>query len=199
MNNALRREVFNLPNYLTMGRILAIPGIVWLLFQDSPFTNFIAVTLFLLAALTDMLDGYLARRMGLDSALGKLLDPLADKILVSTVMIALVPLGRLDVWIPIVVIAREFTISGLRSMAAAEGLIIAAGQMGKEKTAYQMIGLAFLMAGGSAPFGWWAGAPVYSLDQVGFVLILISVFYAVVSAIEYLWLFTVEAMKRDLN
>ena len=91
------------------------------------------MTLFLAAALTDMLDGYLARRMGLDSALGKLLDPLADKILVSTVMIALVPLGRLDAWIPMVVIGREFTISGLRSMAAAEGMIIAAGLMGKEK------------------------------------------------------------------
>ena len=198
MNNALRREVFNLPNYLTMGRIVAIPGVVWLLFQDSPLTNFLAVTLFLLAALTDLLDGYLARRMGLDSALGKLLNPLADKILVATVMIALVPLGRLDTWIPIVVIAREFTISGLRSLAAAEGLIIAARQLGKEKTAYQMIGLAFLMAGGSAPFGWWDGAPVYSLDQVGYVLILISVFYAVVSAIEYLWRFTIEAMKRDV-
>ena len=102
MRSALRREVFNLPNYLTMARIAAIPAVVWLLVQDSPLTNLAAVTLFLAAALTDMLDGYLARRMGLDSALGKLLDPLADKILVSTVMIALVPLGRLDAWIPMV-------------------------------------------------------------------------------------------------
>ena len=78
MTSALRREVFNLPNYLTMVRILAIPLVVWLLVQDSPLTNLIAVTIFLLAALTDMLDGYLARRMGLDSALGKLLDPLGD-------------------------------------------------------------------------------------------------------------------------
>jgi CDP-diacylglycerol--glycerol-3-phosphate 3-phosphatidyltransferase len=131
MTSALRREVFNLPNYLTMVRILAIPLIVWLLVQDSPLTNLIAVTIFLLAALTDMLDGYLARRMGLDSALGKLLDPLADKILVSTVMIALVPLGRMEAWIPMVVIGREFTISGLRSLAAAEGLIIAARRLGK--------------------------------------------------------------------
>jgi CDP-diacylglycerol--glycerol-3-phosphate 3-phosphatidyltransferase len=198
MNSALRREVFNLPNYLTMARIVAIPGIVWLLVQDSPLTNLIAVSVFLLAALTDLLDGYLARRMGLDSALGKLLDPLADKILVSTVMIALVPLGRLEAWIPMVVIGREFTISGLRGMAAAEGMIIAAGQLGKEKTAYQMIGLAFLMAGGSAPLGWWPGAAVYSLDQVGYVLILISVFYAVISAIEYLYRFTRAAMSREL-
>ena len=198
MTSALRREVFNLPNYLTMVRILAIPVVVWLLVQDSPLTNLIAVTLFLLAALTDMLDGYLARRMGLDSALGKLLDPLADKILVSTVMIALVPLGRMEAWIPMVVIGREFTISGLRSMAAAEGLIIAARQLGKEKTAYQMIGLAFLMAGGSAPFGWWDGAPIYSVDQVGYALILISVAYAVISAVEYMWLFIVEAMKREV-
>ena len=136
--------------------------------------------------------------MGLDSALGKLLDPLADKILVSTVMIALVPLGRLEAWIPMVVIGREFTISGLRGMAAAEGMIIAAGQMGKEKTAYQMIGLAFLMAGGSAPFGFWEGAPVYSLDIVGKTLILISIFYAVTSAVDYLWKFTAAAMRRDL-
>ena len=73
MRSALRREVFNLPNYLTMARIAAIPAVVWLLVQDSPLTNLAAVTLFLAAALTDMLDGYLARRMGLDSALGKLL------------------------------------------------------------------------------------------------------------------------------
>ena len=109
MTSALRREVFNLPNYLTMVRILAIPVVVWLLVQDSPLTNLIAVTIFLLAALTDMLDGYLARRMGLDSALGKLLDPLADKILVSTVMIALVPLGRMEAWIPMVVIPGSLT------------------------------------------------------------------------------------------
>ena len=198
MQSALRREVFNLPNYLTMGRIIAIPAVVWLLYQDSPLTNLCAVTLFLAAALTDLLDGYLARRMGLDSALGKLLDPLADKILVSTVMIALVPLGRLEAWIPMVVIGREFTISGLRSMAAAEGMIIAAGQMGKEKTAYQMIGLAFLMAGGSAPFGWWESAPHYSLDVVGLFLIYISIFYAVTSAVDYLWKFTAAAMRREL-
>ena len=198
MTSALRREVLNLPNYLTMTRIVAIPFVVWLLFEDSPLTNLLALMVFLVAALTDMLDGYLARRMGIDSALGKLLDPLADKLLVTTVMIALVPLGRLEAWIPMVVIGREFLVSGLRTLAAAEGLIIAARALGKEKTAYQMIGLAFLMAGGTAPFGWWEGALHFSLDQVGYALILISVFYAVVSAIDYLYRFTIEALQRSV-
>jgi CDP-diacylglycerol---glycerol-3-phosphate 3-phosphatidyltransferase len=196
MPSALRQEILNVPNALTVARIAAIPWIVLLVWDDNPVSNFHACLVFLAAAATDGIDGYLARRANLDSALGKLLDPLADKLLTATVMIALVPLGRLEAWIPMVILGREFTISGLRSLAAAEGIIIAARPLGKEKTVYQFIGLAFLLMGGEATFGWWQGAPHYSLERVGTILMLISVVYAIISAVDYLVRFTLQAMKR---
>lgn len=132
----------NLPNKLTFSRVLlAIPFIFFLerANSESEIYRYIAFALFVIASLTDWLDGYLARKYNLITDFGKLMDPLADKILVISAMVIFVSLGWLPSWMSIVVIAREFLISGIRTLAAAQGEVIPAGNLGKYKTTTQMI------------------------------------------------------------
>jgi len=137
--------MLNLPNILTIVRILLVPPLVVVLLTKIPDKEWWGLGLFLLAALMDFLDGYLARRRKQVTRLGTLLDPAADKILMSAAFISLVELGLAPAWIVVVIIAREFAVSSLRTFASAEGLVIAAGVSGKIKTIVQIIAVALLI------------------------------------------------------
>lgn len=141
----MRGRYINLPNILSCFRILLVPILVVVLLTKFEGKEFVGLGLFLLAALTDLLDGYFARRWGLVTRLGKLLDPAADKILTSAAFISLVELGRAPAWIVVAIIAREFAISTLRSVAASHDVVIQASWSGKVKTTVQVITISLLI------------------------------------------------------
>ena len=137
-----------LPNAITLARILAAPVII-ILFSvypaGGPWVSAICAVVFLVAALTDLLDGHLARKYNLVSTLGKFLDPLADKLLVSAALIMLIPMGRVPAWVVFMILTREMAVTGLRAIAAERGLVIAASAGGKRKTLAQNIALFCLL------------------------------------------------------
>jgi CDP-diacylglycerol--glycerol-3-phosphate 3-phosphatidyltransferase len=141
----LRREFTNLPNLVTMGRVALVPFVLYFIDNFSPLRSFIASLLYLGAAAGDALDGYLARSRGQVSMLGKFLDPLADKLIVTAVLVFMVDLGRVPAWVVVVLLARDFAINGLRSVASAQGLVIAASDGGKIKTALQLVAIMMLL------------------------------------------------------
>ncbi len=141
----LRSGLLNLPNLLTLARIAAIPVLVLLLMFESREANFWAALVFSLAALTDWLDGWLARKWEIVTVLGKFLDPLADKLIVMAALIMLIPLGRVPAWAVFLILARELIVTGLRSIASAEGIVIAASDLGKYKTIFQMVAIIGLL------------------------------------------------------
>lgn len=137
-----------LPNLLTLLRILAIPLVGWLLTFPGPREAWTAMFVYLVASLTDVLDGWMARRFGLVTPLGKLLDPLADKLLVISVLLMLAVLERrpgIPGWLLVIIVGREFAVTGLRSIAAAEGIVLAADATGKAKMLLQTVGVHFLI------------------------------------------------------
>ena len=138
----------NLPNKLTVCRVILIPFFVFFLLFDPASVSFkwIALGIFVIASLTDMLDGKIARKYNLITDFGKFMDPLADKLLVCSAMIGLIELGRIPSWIVIVIIAREFVISGFRLIASDNGRVIAASYWGKFKTKFQMIMVILMIA-----------------------------------------------------
>ena len=138
----------NLPNKLTMFRVILIPFFVvfMLLNITGNSDKWIALTIFIIASLTDLLDGKIARKYNLITDFGKFMDPLADKLLVCSALICLVSLGRIPAWIVIIIIAREFIISGFRLIAADNGRVIAASYWGKFKTTFQMIMVILMIA-----------------------------------------------------
>ncbi len=129
--------LFNLPNSLTLFRLLCIPLVVFCLDFEEPGPSFLAALFFGAAFATDFLDGFFARKYGSVTVLGKFLDPLADKILVSITLIMLVSMSRVPVWIVMLIIAREIAVTGLRSIAISEGIVIQASPLGKYKTGFQ--------------------------------------------------------------
>lgn len=147
----------NLANRITVARIFLVPVIMFFLLVNLnlppirieqfsiTYNQIIAVLIFIVAASTDSLDGYIARKHKLITNLGKLLDPLADKLLVSAVLVSLVDMGKLDAWIAIVIISREFAVTGLRSICAAEGIVLAASKWGKWKTGVQITAIIALL------------------------------------------------------
>jgi CDP-diacylglycerol--glycerol-3-phosphate 3-phosphatidyltransferase len=140
-----RNEVIlNLPNSLTFLRLLSVPLVVVCLYLPGRWGSFMAAFLFGAAFTTDFLDGFFARKYQAVTILGKLLDPVADKILVSVTLIALVSLGRVPAWMVMLLIAREIAVTGLRGIAAMEGLVIQASALGKYKTVFQAVAVAVL-------------------------------------------------------
>ena len=135
------RLIFNLPNSLTLIRIFCIPLVAVFLTFTGRLSSFLAAAFVGMAFITDILDGFFARRHGSVTVLGKFLDPLADKILVSVTMIMLIPPGRIPVWMVILIISREMAITGLRSVAVSEGVVIQASALGKYKTIFQATAL----------------------------------------------------------
>jgi CDP-diacylglycerol--glycerol-3-phosphate 3-phosphatidyltransferase len=141
----LRTGLLNLPNLLTLARVAAIPIIVIFLLSDSRASGMWAAAIFGAAAVTDFVDGWLARKWGVVTVLGKFLDPLADKLIVMAALIMLIPLDRVPAWAVFVILAREMVVTGLRSIASSEGIVIDASDLGKYKTIYQMIAIPGLM------------------------------------------------------
>lgn len=198
---SLFADVWNLPNLLTFGRILMIPLCLYFLQKGDRRNCYFAALVFTLAAFTDLLDGYLARRMGVESVLGKLLDPLADKLIVMATLVWMVPMDRIPAWATVLLLAREFSITGLRSIAASEGLVISAGQDGKTKTALQMIGIIALILGHDYPLS-YAGIDLGMVDvqAVGRALIYVSLVFSLISAAQYVGLLshaTLAHAERD--
>jgi CDP-diacylglycerol--glycerol-3-phosphate 3-phosphatidyltransferase len=198
----LREDALNLPNLLTMARIAAIPLVLVLLDRGGPRDCFWAALLFAAAAVTDLLDGYLARKRGQVSVLGKFLDPLADKLIVMAALVWMVPMGRIAPWVVVLLLARDISITALRSIAASEGVVIAAGESGKAKTALQMVGILMLMIGYPYRFDFGLfDLGVVDLVHVGRWLIYVSLVYSLASAATYIGLFAsaVEAKNRREN
>lgn len=165
----------NLPNILSSIRILLVPILVVVLLTKFNHREVVGLAVFLLAAATDFLDGWIARRWGLETRLGKLLDPAADKILTSAAFISLVELGQAPAWIVVTIVAREFAISTLRSVAAAERIVISASLWGKVKTIVQVIAIALLIFHDQlGPWGF-----------LGEIALIAALVVSVVSGIEY--------------
>ena len=165
----------NLLNKLTIFRVILIPFfIIALLVPGIPAGNWIALAIFIVASLTDLLDGKIARKYNLVTNFGKFMDPLADKLLVCSALICLVELSRIPSWMVVIIIAREFTISGFRLIAADNGVVIAASYWGKFKTTFQMIAVCLMIA----------NIPVLSLLTT--VITWIAVILTVVSLVDYL-------------
>jgi len=196
----LARDVLNVPNVLTLGRICAIPFFVWLLDSPTPKRGFWACIVFTAAALTDLLDGYLARKLGVVSVLGKFLDPLADKLIVMAALVWMLPMGRIAPWVVVLLLAREISVTGLRSVAASEGVIISAGQEGKTKTALQMIGIVALVLGYPYHMA-YAGIDMGVVDMVhvGRVLVYLSLLFSLASAAQYVRLFSAAVEAKQHN
>ena len=168
----------NLPNKLTIMRVILIPFFVFFLLSPyfPAYGNYIAVAIFIVASLTDMLDGKIARKYNLVTNFGKFMDPLADKLLVCSAMICLIELDRLAAWIVIVIIAREFIISGFRLVASDNGVVIAASYWGKFKTTFQMLMVIVRILDIQMPF----------FQILGTVLTYVALILTVVSLIDYI-------------
>ncbi len=167
----------NLPNKLTIFRVILIPFFVFFMLAPyfNGYGNYIAVAIFIIASLTDMLDGKIARKYNLVTNFGKFMDPLADKLLVCSALICLIETGQLASWIVVIIIAREFIISGFRLIASDNGVVIAASYWGKFKTVFQMIMVIVLIL----------DIPNKFFDILGLVLIYISLLLTVISLFDY--------------
>ncbi len=166
----------NLPNKLTMFRVFLVPVFIIFMMAPIPYNRILALIVFIVASLTDTADGYIARKYNLITDFGKFMDPLADKLLVCSAMICLIDTQQLAAWIVIVIIAREFIISGFRLVAVDNGVVIAASMWGKSKTVCQMIMIIALVW--DIPFyGFWV------FEQI---LIYLSLILTVVSLVDYL-------------
>jgi CDP-diacylglycerol--glycerol-3-phosphate 3-phosphatidyltransferase len=199
---SLRADALNVPNLLTMARIVMIPLVLILMGRGGPRDCYWATLVYAAAAITDFFDGYIARRQGLVSVLGKFLDPLADKLIVMATLVWLVNMGRIATWVVVLLLAREFSITGLRSIASSEGVVIAAGDGGKAKTALQMIGILCLILGYPyrLNFG-FVDLGAVDMVHVGRGLTYLSLIFSISSAAEYIGLFAhaVEAKDRRLE
>ncbi len=133
--------LWNIPNLLSLFRLLVIPFVVFFLFFPGPLASFMAALIFSLALITDLLDGYIARHQKTETTIGKLLDPMADKLLITSAMIMLIPLERIPAWIVVLIVGREIAVTGLRGIASVQGIVIAASKWGKAKTVFQSIAL----------------------------------------------------------
>ena len=179
----------NLPNRLTLGRLVLTVFFVGFLSSSTHWGDVIALILFILASLTDWLDGYLARRLNQITKFGKLMDPLADKVLVASALVCLIPLRALPAWAVIIIITREFLITGLRQLAAGQGVILPADPLGKHKTAWQLITIIFflsLLAAGDC-FGDESRWLRFLWIKVGPILIAITIVLTIYSGLAYLW------------
>ncbi len=168
----------NLPNKLTIMRVILIPFFVFFLLAPyfGEYGNYIAAAIFIVASLTDLLDGKIARKYGLVTNFGKFMDPLADKLLVCAAMICLTENGRLSAWIVIIIISREFIISGFRLVASDNGIVIAASYWGKFKTVFQMLMIIVLILDIRAEF----------MQILGNILIYTALALTVISLIDYI-------------
>jgi len=182
------REIFNLPNTISLVRIGVIPILFLLLLSPGPLMSLVIAIFFIIAALTDLLDGYVARRYRITTTMGKFLDPIADKLIVNTAMIMLIPIGRIPTWIVAVIIIRDFIVDGIRNIASSEGLVIAASPLGKRKTLCQIFAVSALMI--HYPF---LGADAHA---VGMVILLVALVLTILSGTDYFIKFYRTSIKK---
>ena len=181
----MKRDGFwNLPNTLTVMRIAAVPLMVWVLWNPPGiWMARLAMAIFVTAMITDIIDGYLARKWGLVSVIGAFLDPLADKLMVVTTLVMLVAHGWLPAWMVALLICRELTITALRTIAVSEGLVLAASTLGKFKTSFQSTALGFLLWHHETVF---LGLFPVDVHACGIVLMYFALFFSLVSGWSYL-------------
>ena len=171
----------NLPNLITAARLAltALLAVLLMLEQSSLLAVFCCL-IFTIAAVTDLLDGYVARRYGAVSTLGKLLDPLADKLLVTTALIMLIPMNRVPAWIALLILSREILVTGLRGIASSVGIVVAASGLGKIKSITQYVGLGILIF----PLG---VLPIPFLHEIGLFLVYIALILTLWSGADYFY------------
>jgi CDP-diacylglycerol--glycerol-3-phosphate 3-phosphatidyltransferase len=186
------QDSLNLPNLLTLTRILLIPVFVVLFVTPDQDRSLLAAIVFVVAAVTDMLDGYLARRSGQVTKLGKLLDPIADKLLVLSALILLVNVDRVSALVAILIIARELGVTGIRAIAASEGFIIAAETTGKYKMALQVVAIVMLILEGTSL------AALGNLHLAGIVTLYLSLVLGYISGGQYVWSFWKQVVDKGL-
>ena len=189
---AVGQESLNLPNLITLVRILLIPVFVMLFFTPTPDRSMSAAVIFVVAAITDLLDGYIARRNGQVTKLGKLLDPIADKLLVLSALILLVNIDRVSALVAILVIAREVAVSGIRAIAAGEGFIIQAETTGKYKMTLQVVAITLLILEGTGL------SELGNLHLAGIVTLYLSLAFGYISGGQYVWSFWKQVVAKGL-
>ncbi len=186
------QDSINLPNFLTLVRIFLIPVFVVVFLAPTPDRSLVAAVIFTVAAVTDLLDGYIARRTGQVTKLGKLLDPIADKLLVLSALILLVNIDRVTALVALLIIARELAVTGVRAIAAGERLIIAAETTGKYKMALQVVAIVLLILEGTdlAEFG--------NLHLAGTATLYLSLVLGYISGGQYVWSFWKQVVAKGL-
>ena len=160
----------NIPNILTLLRIIMIPIFYVVFFSDITNSSLFAALIFIIASLTDWFDGFLARKWSLVTNFGKIMDPLADKLLVMTALVCLLTSFRIPAWAVIVILAREMAITGLRIIAASEGVVVAADMLGKFKTVFQLVAIILLLLN----------------NFIGIYMLYIAIFFTILSGIDYI-------------
>jgi CDP-diacylglycerol--glycerol-3-phosphate 3-phosphatidyltransferase len=178
----------NAPNYLTLARIVAIPALVAVLLTDFGGRDLIALAIFIFASLTDWLDGYLARKKGLVTVVGQLLDPTADKLLITSAIICLVKLGRVPAWAAVIIIGRELAVSGFRAIASSRGLNIPASGLGKAKMGIESWSIGALILG---PYYF---GKLFIIAQIGLWLVIAA---ALASGAEYYIRYGPQVLSRQ--
>ena len=184
-----KKDVFNLPNTISILRIGVIPILFALLASPGATMSLIIAVLFIAAALTDLLDGYIARKYQIVTTMGKFLDPIADKLIVNTAMILLIPIGRIPAWIVAIIIIRDFAVDGIRNIASSEGMIIDASPLGKRKTLCQIFAVSALMI--HYPF---IGADAH---MVGMAILYIALVLTVASGLDYFLKFYRHSIRKN--
>jgi CDP-diacylglycerol--glycerol-3-phosphate 3-phosphatidyltransferase len=191
---AFTREILNLPNLITIGRVFLIPPVLWLIDPTDPVRNFFAAMLFAAASGLDILDGWLARRQGLVTVFGKFVDPLADKLMAMAVMVWLVAIHLMPAWLVVLMIGRDFYINGLRTVAADRGIVIAAGEGGKLKTVFQLVGICCVLAQYRYRMPWTD--EYVDFHRIGMIFLYVALALSLASAVTYTRGFR-EALKRQ--
>ena len=184
-------QILNLPNTLTLLRIAAIPLLAAFLMSESRSSGFWAAAIFSAASITDWLDGYLARRMGIVTVFGKFLDPIADKLIVMAALIMILPFNRVPAWMVLVILGREIIITGLRGIASTEGIVIQASDLGKYKTIFQIVAIIGLIL--HYNYNWLFGIShtllTVNMHNVGMFFLWIATVLTVWSGADYLFRF----------
>lgn len=194
----MNRKILNLPNILTLFRIFLIPFIVVVLLTKFQFEKWfyinreiLAVILIVIASLTDLLDGFIARKRGEVTTLGQLLDPIADKLLVSSVLISLVDMRLAPAYLVVIIIGREFAVTGIRMISALHNVSIPAGKLGKLKMLVEVISICFIILGNQKD---WE-----TILLTGKIILYIVAFIAIISLFEYLFIFMNKVMIKEIG
>ena len=184
-----KHETFNLPNTITLLRISIVPFLFILLLEPGEFWSLILAILFVIASITDFFDGYIARKYNLITTMGKFLDPIADKLIVNTAMILMIPIGRIPAWIVAITIIRDLIVDVIRSIASSEGNYIQASSLGKQKTLAQNIAVTALMIHYS----------IFGVDAhfVGTIILYIALLLTIYSGVDYFIKFYQTTVQKD--